>query len=226
MVPLRHDLLARIGGHAAVETLIDGLYDRIETDDLLRPLFGRNLTREREAQKRFFNEWLGGEGEYSSIAHVPLKHRHDLLPITRTLAGKWLAHFRASLEIAVPNIAARCVIYERVHQLATALVNEGEPRSALRTRSHGTCLRYPPAVDALDLAHRGDAAALRKLLARAPDVLASAPHAATLLRLAVLAGRGHVVNLLLDNGVDVNKPSPIEPAENLIFVTPLCAARM
>ena len=42
----------------------------------------------------------------------------------------------------------------------------------------------------------------------------------------MLAGRGEVVNLLLDNGVDVNKPSPIEPAENLIFVTPLCAARM
>jgi len=145
------------------------------------------------------------------------------LPITRALAGKWLAHFRASLEIAVPDVAARCVIYEKVRQLATALVNEGEPRSALRTPSHGACLRYPPAVDALDLARRGDAAALRKLLTRAPDVLASAPHAAKLLRLAVLAGRGHVVDLLLDNGVDVNKPSPIE---TLIFVTPLCAARM
>jgi len=145
------------------------------------------------------------------------------LPITRALAGKWLAHFRASLEIAVPDVAARCVIYEKVRQLATALVNEGEPRSALRTPSHGACLRYPPAVDALDLARRGDAAALRKLLTRAPDVLASAPHAAKLLRLAVLAGRGHVVDLLLDNGVDVNKPSPIE---TLIFVTPLCAVRM
>ena len=47
------DLLARIGGHAVVETLIDRLYDRIETDALLRPLFGRDLTGEREAQKCF-----------------------------------------------------------------------------------------------------------------------------------------------------------------------------
>jgi ankyrin repeat protein len=145
------------------------------------------------------------------------------LPITRALAGKWLAHFRASLEIAVPDVAARCVIYEKVRQLATALVNEGEPRSALRTPSHGACLRYPPAVDALDLARRGDAAALRKLLTRAPDVLASAPHAAKLLRLAVLAGRGHVVDLLLDNGVDVNKPSPIETltAVDALEITPV-----
>jgi truncated hemoglobin YjbI len=139
------DLLARIGGHAVVETLIDRLYDRIETDALLRPLFGRDLTGEREAQKCFFSEWLGGEGEYSSIAHLPLKHRHDLLPITRALADKWLAHFRASLEIVVPCAEARCVIYEKVRQLATALVNEGEPRSALRALPSGRrCTRPGP----------------------------------------------------------------------------------
>lgn len=39
----------------------------------------------------------------------------------------------------------------------------------------------------------------------------------------MLAGRMSVVELLLDEGVDVNKPSPIE---TLILVTPLCAARM
>jgi len=220
------DLLARIGGHAAVETLIDGLYDRVEADAMLRPLFNRDLTSERQAQKRFFIEWLGGETSYSDRAYLPLKHRHDLLPITSALAEKWLGHFQGALDSAVTDANAHSAILHKVRVLAMMLVNEGAEPSALRARHHGACLRYRPAVEALDLAHRGDAAALRKLLARAPDVLASAPHAAKLLRLAVLAGRGHVVNLLLDNGVDVNKPSPIEPAENLIFVTPLCAARM
>ena len=55
------DLLRCIGGDAAVEALIDGLYDRIATDPVLRPLFSRDLTNERAAQKRFFTEWLGGE---------------------------------------------------------------------------------------------------------------------------------------------------------------------
>lgn len=73
------DLFARIVGRAAVDALIDGLYDRIETDPALRPLFGRDLTNEREAQKRFFSEWLGGEGGYSDRSHLPLKHRHDRL---------------------------------------------------------------------------------------------------------------------------------------------------
>ena len=38
------DLLARIGGPAAVGVLVDRLYDRIETDAALRPLFDRDLT--------------------------------------------------------------------------------------------------------------------------------------------------------------------------------------
>ena len=42
------------------------------------PTIGRDLGNEREAQKRFFTEWLGGEAEYSDSAYFPLKHRHDL----------------------------------------------------------------------------------------------------------------------------------------------------
>jgi truncated hemoglobin YjbI/ankyrin repeat protein len=216
-------LFARIGGPDAVGVLVDGLYDRLENDAALQPLFGRDLTGERDAQKRFFTEWLGGAGSYSSTTHLPLKHRHDLLPITHLLAGKWLAHFRDALNIAVADGDARRVIYEKVRALGLALVNESEPHTALRARSHGTCLRYKPAVESIELARRGNAAALRELLARAPDVLASTPHTANLLRLAVLAGRMPVVELLLDKGVDVNKPSPIE---TLILVTPLCAARL
>ena len=38
------DLLARVGGRAAVEALIDGLYDRIETDAALRTSLLRRRT--------------------------------------------------------------------------------------------------------------------------------------------------------------------------------------
>jgi hemoglobin len=162
------DVFVRIGGAAAIDTLIDGLYDRIDTDAALRPLFGRDTTNERAAQKRFFTEWLGGEPGYSDRAHLPLKHRHDLLPITPALAEKWLAHFRGSLKSAVSDAGARRAIYDGVHLLATALVNEGQPSSALRARPHGTCLRYKPAIELLSLARRGDATELRALLGARP----------------------------------------------------------
>jgi truncated hemoglobin YjbI len=217
------DLLQRIGGRTAVGALIDGLYDGIDTDPELRRLFSRDLTNEREAQKRFFTEWLGGDNNYSEHTHLPLKHRHDLLPISRTLAQKWLTHFRNALDSAVSDVEARRAIQDKVSFLALALVNEGREPSALRARPHGTCLRYQPAIESATLVRRGDATALGRLLKRAPDVLDSAPHAARLLHVAVLGGRKSVVELLLDSGVDVNKPSPIE---SLIFITPLCAARM
>ena len=66
-------LLGRIGGHAAIAALIDGLYHRIETDPELRRLFNRDLANEREAQKRFFVEWLGGDTAYSDRAYLPLR---------------------------------------------------------------------------------------------------------------------------------------------------------
>jgi hemoglobin len=135
------DLFARIGGRRAIETLIDGLYDRIETDAALRPLFGRDVTNERAGQKRFFTEWLGGESGYSDRAYLPLKHRHDLLPITPALAEKWLAHFRSALDSAGSDADVRRAVYDGVRTLAMALVNDGEPPSKLRARSHGTCLR-------------------------------------------------------------------------------------
>jgi len=217
------NLLGRIGGHATIAALIDGLYDRIETDPLLRPLFGRDLANERAAQQRFFAEWLGGDTAYSDRAHLPLAHRHDLLPITRALAERWLGHFRAALDMAVPDVDARRAIEDKVRVLAMVLVNEEREPSALRARPHGICLRYKPAIESITLARRGDAAALRQLVKHAPDVLASSPHAAQLLQLAVLGGRQAAVEFLLDAGVDVNKPSPVGP---LILVTPLCAARM
>jgi truncated hemoglobin YjbI/ankyrin repeat protein len=216
------DLLNLIGGRETVHALVEGLYARIATDHALRPLFSRDLTSEREAQKRFFTEWLGDGSHYSDHAHLPLKHRHDLLPITRALAQRWLVHFGAALDAAVSHVEARRAIQDKVRVLAMALVNEEREPSALRARPHGTCLRYEPAIESLNLARRGDTEALRRLLARAPSVLDSAPHAARLLHVAVLGGREPVIDLLLDAGVDVDRPSPIEP---LIFVTPLCAAR-
>jgi truncated hemoglobin YjbI len=211
---------------ATIEALVDGLYDRIELDPALRRLFGRHLEKERAGQKRFFGEWLGTGTAYSASADYPLKHRHDLFPITFELAEQWLGHFRASLETAVAEGPLRRAIYEKTSRLAMALVNEGEPPSAIRAKSHGTCLRYTPAIDSLEIARRGDQAGLRMLLQQAPDVLASQMHAARLLHLAALNGRIEVVETLLDRGVDVNKPSEIGTIGSLIFVTPLCAARL
>jgi hemoglobin len=87
------DLFERIGGQPTIDRLVDLLYEGIGDDDQLRPLFPRDLADGRSMQKLFFAEWLGGPHRYSEQAHAGLRHRHDGLPITSTLASRWLGHF-------------------------------------------------------------------------------------------------------------------------------------
>ena len=84
---------------------------------------------------------------------------------------------------------------------------------------------------ARDLAHRGDAAGLGAALAEAPDLLLPS-YAAAIMQAAALAGRAEIVRMLLDGGVGADHPFylPVSVTgaafERVVFVTPLCAARM
>src|SRR5580704_4885004 len=245
------DLFERIGGQPAVDGLVDLLYEGIGDDDQLRPLFPRDLAGARLMQKLFFAEWLGGPGRYSEQAHAGLKHRHDGLPITPALADRWLGHFRRAAEATVAAEDARGAIFAQVRSLAMALVSGqlaparppgrgnrlggkdargGESKSGPRPVAWcGIAARS--VARARDLAHRGDAAGLGAALAEAPDLLLPS-YAAAIMQAAALAGRAEIVRLLLDGGVGTDHPFylPVSVTgvsfERVVFVTPLCAARM
>jgi truncated hemoglobin YjbI len=84
---------------------------------------------------------------------------------------------------------------------------------------------------ARDLAHRGDLAGLGAALAQAPDLLLPS-YAAAIMQAAALAGRFEIVAMLLERGVGADHPFflPVNVTgmafERVVFVTPLCAARM
>ena len=198
-----NELLARNGGDACVAALVDGLYDGIEQDRALRPLFNRDLSRDRANQKVFFTEWLGGEARYSERAYRSLQHRHDDLPITAALADRWLGHFRRSLERAVSDPADREEVFRQVQTLALALVHPAPAGVAWCGIEARTLAR------AATLARRGGVAALGPLLATTPG-LTSPTYAARLLQCAALAGRADAVALLIEHHVDVDKPHYLE----------------
>jgi hypothetical protein len=81
------------------------------------------------------------------------------------------------------------------------------------------------------LAQSGDTTGLEATLDQAPALLATT-FAARLMQAAALAGRTEAVRLLVRRGVDVNAPHSLpvaicgRPFERVIFVTPLCAARL
>jgi truncated hemoglobin YjbI/ankyrin repeat protein len=245
------DLFERIGGQPAIDRLVDLLYEGIADDDQLRPLFPRDLAGGRSMQKLFFAEWLGGPGRYSEQAHSGLRHRHDGLPITPALADRWLGHFRQALVATVAAEEDRGAIFAQVRSLATALVSGQVAPARPPGRGHrpggkdvrgGESKSGPRPVAwcgiearnvarARDLAHRGDAAGLGAALAEAPDLLLSS-YAAAIMQAAALAGRAEVVRLLLDRGAGADHPFYLPVGvtgaafERVVFVTPLCAARM
>jgi truncated hemoglobin YjbI/ankyrin repeat protein len=245
------DLFERIGGQPAVDGLVDLLYEGIGDDDQLRPLFGRDLVARRSMAKLFFAEWLGGPRRYSEQAYKGLGPSHAGLPITPELADRWLGHFRRAMEATVAAGDDRRAIFAQVRSLATALGSgqaAPEGSSGPGTRLGGADARgsgpgngpRPVAwcgigarsvTRARDLAHRGDAAGLGTALAEAPDLLHPS-FAAAIMQAAALAGRAEIVRMLLERGVGADRPFYLPVGvtgvafERVIFVTPLCAARM
>jgi len=218
------DLLERIGGRGVVESIVDGLYDRIESDPLLRPMFVSDLVGERNKQKGFFCEWFGGEPDWTRHhAYNGLQHRHSHIHITREAAGHWLSHLTAAVKTCVGDKLHRNEIFRVARPIALALVNEEEP--PLRS-IHLRCRRTHPFRVIRQLAGKGDAKKLAEELSLQPRLVADPIEMADVVLEASLRGRTSVVEVLLDAGVDPNVPAHYK--EGCIFqtllVTPLCGA--
>jgi truncated hemoglobin YjbI/ankyrin repeat protein len=232
-------LFDRIGGQATVDRLVDSLYDRFQADALVGSFFGRDLSKQRNRQKRFFAEWLGGPPGYSESAWGALYRHHEDLPITPMVAERWLDHLRRTLDDTVAAQGDAAIFLNRARAVAHALVNSEEewtvgPSGTSKHRSDriAACgVGARTLNQAMLLAQRGKVDKLATIVAEIPDVVRRARFAAGLLQSATMAGRTEVLDWLLDFGLDVNTPSPLPVSlagsafELVLFVTPLCAAR-
>lgn len=212
-----------IGGREAVARLVDGLYDRIETDTILRPAFNRDLARERARQKLFFEAWFGGTPTYFDAAWPPgLKAVHEPVSISRGMADRWLGHFLAALADVVKAPTLISTIKPLISHRALALVNRADepvPGERLRDVSDP---RFLPAVQ------RDDAAGLAALATAQPQVFRL--HGPKLLLVAALRGKVSAAAELLRQGVDVNAVA-LPPGRDakvyglpMLRITPLCGA--
>lgn len=223
--PIRPDgtLFERVGGRPVVDAIVDGLYDRIEADSSIREMFLRNLEGERDKQKAFWEEWLGGEQRYTHHhAYSGLASRHAHLHITRKSAETWLTFLAASLDEAVASPELRQEILKVARPIALAFVNETEEAAPKDLR----CRRIRPFRELKKLAERGQTGEVVQTIEACPDLLDDAIEMAEILQVAAYKGRTETVSALLDAGVDVNRTAHFK--EGCIFqslmLTPLCVA--
>lgn len=136
------------------------------------------------------------------------------------------------MEATVASEADRQEISAAAQPLALALVNASSPAGETGTAEASWRGKGKRVVtDTAGLARRGDVAGVDAALTAAPRLLRPT-YAAAIMQAASLAGRRDVVLLLLARGIGADHPFylPVGVAgqafERVLFVTPLCSARM
>lgn len=215
-----------LGGRAAVARIVDGLYDRLETDPLLRPAFSRDLTMERQKVKLFFEVWFGGRPTYFNKDWPPgLKAAHGGISISRGMAGRWLKHFHDACTDAVGDTDIVSRIKPSLGRLAMAFVNrtdEPVPGEKLRCSTSGSD------PDFLRYVQRDDAAGITATATAHPQMISR--EGPRLLLIAAVRGKAVAAEELLRQGVDPNAVALLPGSEASAYglpvlpITPLCAA--
>ena len=217
-------LIERIGGRPVVDRIVDGLYARIETDESLRPMFIRDLAGEKEKQKDFWEEWLGGAPRHTwHHAYSGLQQRHAHIHITRNAAEQWLRYLGEALGESLTSQVLVDEVLAIARPIALALVNETTPPGKpgdLR------CRRVRPFRILKTLAGKGQTAGLLAALRSSPALVDDSVEMAQVMQVAAMKGRTETAGVLIDAGVDPNKAAHFKEGciTQSLMLTPLCVA--
>jgi hemoglobin len=116
-----HDL---VGGMPAFERLVDAFYDRVEDDELLRPLYPDDLEPGKRHLALFLAQyWGGGEVYGDERGHPRLRMRHAQFPITPEHAMRWAELMTAAVREQGWPEAAEALLLAYVSRATPTLIN-------------------------------------------------------------------------------------------------------
>ena len=115
----------QIGGHEFFVQLVDGFYEGIEQDEVLRPMYPDDLTDSKHHLVMFLEQYWGGPRTYQAErGHPRLRMRHAPFPIDDDARDRWIAHMHESLSrIDVPK-QFRDELWTYLVSAAHSLVNK------------------------------------------------------------------------------------------------------
>jgi hemoglobin len=110
-----------VGGQPFFVDLVDGFYDGVATDPLLRPLYPEDLTESKRHLTGFLAQYWGGPSAYSDErGHPRLRMRHAPFVIGEAERDAWLRAMVSSLDAVA---AARATPVEAVARIRAYLVD-------------------------------------------------------------------------------------------------------
>jgi len=98
-------LYERIGAEK-VERLVAAFYARVDSDPVIRPLYGKTLSCAIHVLTAFMTTWLGGPPVYD-LRGARLRRRHVPFAIDARARDAWLANMKAAVrEVGIPPAEA------------------------------------------------------------------------------------------------------------------------
>ena len=87
-----------VGGLDAFVDLVDRFYERVESDEVLRPIYPEDLEPGKRHLAMFLAQYFGGGPIFSSErGHPRLRMRHAPFAITVEAADRWAGHMAAAI---------------------------------------------------------------------------------------------------------------------------------
>ena len=107
--------------------LVEGFYEGVENDAVLRPLYPDDLSRAKQHLALFLIQRFGGPTHYGEQrGHPRLRMRHLPFRIGPAEKDAWLHHMNAAVE-AIPEFAPfREALHDYFRSSAEFLVNHSE----------------------------------------------------------------------------------------------------
>lgn len=116
-----------VGGQAAVDRIVDGFYDRMDTlpeAATIRALHAADLSPMRALLKRYLAEWLGGPPLYSQEkGHPRLRMRHLPFSIGVPERDAWMLCMRGAVEEVIPSQPVREALLSELFKTADWMRN-------------------------------------------------------------------------------------------------------
>jgi truncated hemoglobin YjbI len=151
---------------------VAAFYARVDSDPVIRPLYGKTLSCAIHALTAFMTTWLGGPGVYD-LRGARLRRRHVPFAIDARARDAWLANMKAAVrEVGIPAAEAGLLL-AHLEFGAGALVNTGEtpekvPCPVGTDRFDGRLAdqwnRMAEAENLFDAVSRGDLALMQSML--------------------------------------------------------------
>jgi hemoglobin len=120
---------ARLGGHAAIERLVDAFYGAMDTEPqaaTIRAMHDADLDHTKAVLVTYFSEWLGGPRLFSPEHGAPmLRRRHHRFDIDAAARDAWMHCMRLALDKTCADAALRAELDAALYKVADFMRNTG-----------------------------------------------------------------------------------------------------